>query len=224
MPIFDPMATSLIKQFGTVPVNMHALKSAFKPRHKESWSPMSKIAFLQRNGTLVRLRRDLYLCLPEEGVGTYSRELVANHLLHPSYVSYETVLSRAGVIPERVTLLKSSCMKRGKVFDNATGRYEYIQVPEAYFPIGLTRQKTEEGYFYLTATAEKALCDLIVSSSNLRIQSIKTMRSYLEEYLRADWDMISEMNLSIIRACAEKTNKKKNELNFLERTICRERV
>lgn len=218
------MATSLIKQFGTVPVNMHALKLALNVQNKENWSPMSKIAFLQRNGTLVRLRRDLYLCLPEEGAGTYSRELVANHLLHPSYVSYETVLSRAGVIPERVTLLKSSSMKRSKVFDNATGRYEYIQVPEAYFPIGLTRQKTEEGYFYLSATAEKALCDLIVSSSNLRIQSMKTMRSYLEEYLRADWDIISEMNLSIIRACAEKTNKKKNELNFLERMICSERV
>ena len=86
----------------------------------------------------------------------------------------------------------------------------HIQAPEAYFPIGLTRQKTEEGYFYLTATPEKALCDLIVSSSNLHIQSMKTMRSYLNEYLRADWDMITGMDISIIRACAEKTNKKKN--------------
>ena len=154
---------------------------------------MAKISLLQREGVILNLRRDLYLCLPEDGEGTYSRELVANHLLHPSYVSHETVLSQAGVIPERVTLLKSSCMKRSKTFDNATGRYEYIQVPEAYFPIGLTRQKTEEGYFYLTATPEKALCDLIVSSSNLRIQSMKTMRSYLDEYLRADWDMIAGM-------------------------------
>lgn len=185
---------------------------------------MAKISLLQREGVILNLRRDLYLCLPEDGEGTYSRELVANHLLHPSYVSYETVLSKAGVIPERVTLLKSSSMKRNKVFDNATGRYEYIQVPETYFPIGLTRQKTEEGYFYLTATPEKALCDLIVSSPHLRIQSMKTMRSYLDEYLRADWDMIAGMDISIIRACAEKTNKKKNELNFLERTICRERV
>lgn len=116
---------------------------------------MVKISLLQREGVILNLRREIYLCLPEEGEGTYSRELVANHLLHSSYVSYETVLSRAGVIPERVVLLKFSCMKRSKVFDNATGRYEYIQAPEAYFPIGLTRQKTEEGYFYLTATPEK---------------------------------------------------------------------
>ena len=171
---------------------------------------MVKISLLQREGVILNLRREIYLCLPEEGEGTYSRELVANHLLHSSYVSYETVLSRAGVIPERVALLKSSCMKRSKVFDNATGRYEYIQAPEAYFPIGLTRQKTEEGYFYLTATPEKAFCDLIDTSSNLHIQSMKTMRSYLNEYLRADWDIIAGMDISIIRACAEKTNKKKN--------------
>ena len=86
---------------------------------------MAKISLLQREGVILNLRREIYLCLPEEGEGTYSRELVANHLLHSSYVSYETVLSRAGVIPERVALLKSSCMKRSKVFDNATGRYEY---------------------------------------------------------------------------------------------------
>ena len=55
---------------------------------------MVKISLLQREGVILNLRREIYLCLPEEGEGTYSRELVANHLLHSSYVSYETVLSR----------------------------------------------------------------------------------------------------------------------------------
>lgn len=64
--------------------------------------------------------------------------------------------------------------------------------------------------FLPDSDSRKALCDLIVSSSNLHIQSMKTMRSYLNEYLRADWDMITGMDISIIRACAEKTNKKKN--------------
>lgn len=43
---------------------------------------------------------------------------------------------------------------------------------------------------------------------------MKTMRSYLNEYLRADWDMITGMDISIIRACAEKTNKKKERIEF----------
>ena len=121
LALFDYMEFFLSKQFGTLPVNTRILKSALK----EYKAPMVKISLLQREGVILNLRREIYLCLPEEGEGTYSRELVANHLLHSSYVSYETVLSRAGVIPERVALLKSSCMKRSKVFDNATGRYEY---------------------------------------------------------------------------------------------------
>ena len=71
------MASFLSKQFGTVPVNTRTLKSALK----ECKAPMAKISLLQREGVILNLRRDLYLCLPEDGEGTYSRELVANHLL-----------------------------------------------------------------------------------------------------------------------------------------------
>ena len=38
---------------------------------------MVKISLLQREGVILNLRREIYLCLPEEGEGTYSRELVA---------------------------------------------------------------------------------------------------------------------------------------------------
>ena len=119
LALFDYMEFFLSKQFGTLPVNTRILKSALK----EYKAPMAKIFLLQPKGVILNLRRDLYLCLPEDGEGTYSRELVANHLLHPSYVSHETVLSQAGVIPERVTPLKSSCRKRSKVLDNATSLY-----------------------------------------------------------------------------------------------------
>ena len=49
---------------------------------------------------------------------------------------------------------------------------------------------------------------------------MKTMRSYLNEYLRADWDMITGMDISIIRACAEKTNKKKELIEFFWKGRC----
>ena len=95
---------------------------------------------------------------------------------------------------------------------------------DAYFPIGLIKQTTNEGYCYISASTEKALCDLIISFPNLRIQSVKAMRFYLENYLKTDWNIISNMDTSIIRACAETTNKKKNELKLLEKAICYERV
>ncbi len=214
------MAFSLNKQFGTVPVTAGMLKTALT----EYKAPLARIALLEKQGELISLRRNLYLCVPEEGKMGYSRGLIANHLVHPSYVSYETVLSEEGIIPERAYMVKSAVMTRSRSFENATGHYEFIQVPKAYFPIGVTSRRTAEGYFYMSATPEKALCDLIVSTANLRIQSVKSMCSYLEEFLRADMDMIAEMNVEVIHACAEATHKKKNELNLLERAICCELV
>ncbi len=212
------MISSLNKQFGTVPITTGILKSALK----DYKAPLARIALLQKKGELINLRRNLYLCVPEYNKTGYSRGLIANHLVHPSYVSYETVLSEEGIIPERVFTVKSACMTRAKIFENETGRYEYIQMPKTYFPIGVKPHRTENGYFYLRATPEKALCDLIVSSTRLRIQSQKSMFSYLENFLRIDFEHLATMNPKIIRKCAEATNKKKNELNILERVISHE--
>ncbi len=214
------MGYSLNKQFGTVPVTAGILKSALR----EYKAPLARIGLLQKKGELISLRRNLYLCVPEEGLGGVSRGLIANHLVHPSYVSYETVLSEEGIIPERVFTVKSAVMIRSRNFENATGRYEFIQVPEQYFPIGVKPYRTEDGYYYLRAVPEKALCDLIVSSARVRVQSVKSMLGYLEEFLRADMDMIAAMNPELIRLCAGAANKKKNELHFLERVISHELV
>ena len=111
------------------------------------------------------MRRNLYLCSPE----SYSRELIANRLLAPSYVSYETVLSACGIIPERVYAVRSSCLARSRSFDNATGHYEYICVPGAYYPEGVTINRTPDGLAYLAARPEKAICDLILATSRLRL-------------------------------------------------------
>lgn len=88
------MQTTLEKQFGSVPVTCSELKLALRDYR----APLSRIALHQRRGKIIPLRRNLYLCRPE----SYSRELIANRLLAPSYVSYETVLSACGIIPERV--------------------------------------------------------------------------------------------------------------------------
>ena len=79
------MRSTLEKQFGSVPVTSNELKLALQ----EYRAPMARIALHQRRRESIPLRRNLYLCSPE----SYSRELIANRLLAPSYVSYETVLS-----------------------------------------------------------------------------------------------------------------------------------
>ena len=126
------MEVSMYQLFGGVPVSAGVLRSALPGLR----APQARLALLQQRGELIPLRRDLYVC--SDGRGDYSRGVIANHLLAPSYVSYETVLYREGLIPERVHIIKSSCLARGRRFENATGVYEYIRVPREYYAVGVT--------------------------------------------------------------------------------------
>lgn len=205
------MSNRLAKEFGCVPVSSGELKTALQGYKV----PMARVGLHLRKGEIVSLRRNLYLCTPE----AYSRELIANHLLAPSYVSYETVLSQEGIIPERVHTVRSSCLVRGRRFENATGIYDYIRVPREYYPEGVRIGRTPEGYGYLVARPEKALCDLILATPGLRLQSAKAAQEYLEIYLRADMEAVRGWSADLIHRLAELSSKKKNDLYNLERML-----
>jgi len=67
----------------------------------------------------------------------------------------------------------------------------------------------------LIATPTKAICDMIVATPNLRLQSVKAMQNYLTQDLRIDFDALKNLDKDIVRMCAE-TGKKKGELRLLE--------
>ncbi|MBE6436250.1 MAG: hypothetical protein E7030_08600 [Akkermansiaceae bacterium] len=203
---------SPIAQFGNVPVNTAVLRDALHTYR----APQAKIKQLEQRGELIPLRRNLYLCKQNTPC---SRQLIANHLLTPSYISYESVLGNAGIIPERVYTIRSSCTGRSRRFENATGTYDYVQVPLSYYPIGITIGHTAEGYGYYTARPEKALCDLILATSGLRLQSPKSAGEYLEIYLRADMDALRTWNTNLLHTIALAAHKKKADLLNLEKFI-----
>ena len=130
-----------------------------------------------------------------------------------------TALAEAGIIPERVYNVRSACLSRSRSYENATGHYDYTQVAPGYFSIGICSRGTGQGSYYLCATPEKALCDLILSTPGLRLQSVRAAREYLEIYLRADMDAIARMDADIISACAATAGKKKTDLRNLEKFI-----
>ena len=134
-------------------------------------------------------------------------------------MSYESVLSACGIIPERVFSVRSSCLVRSRAFDNATGHYEYICVPRNYYPEGVTIKRTPEGMAYLAARPEKAVCDLILATPGLRLQSAKAVREYLECYLRADMEAVASWDADLVRTLAGLTVKKKKDLLNLERFL-----
>lgn len=181
-------------------------------------SPNNKISSMEQSGDFIRLRRGLYVAHPNLSNQEISRELVANAMYGPSYVSYESALSYHQLIPERVNAVRSATIKRAKSFTTPIGLFEYICVPRQYFHIGIEQVIVENQYAFLIASPEKALCDLIISTSGLRFQSVKAAREYLEQDLRIDLEEHEGWDTEIVSACSEH-KRKKRELTFLTEVL-----
>jgi len=201
-----------LKNIGVIPINKDILYSLYNDLKR----PDEKISELERKGLIIRVKRDLYVVSPKVHNQEISRELVANHLYGPSYISLESALSYYGLIPERVYSVRSVCTRLYKKYDTPLGYFEYIKMPERYFPIGIRQEIIENQYAFLIATPTKALCDMIVATPNLRLQSVKAMQAYLEEDLRIDFDALQNVDTEIIKRCIE-TGRKKGELTMLLR-------
>jgi len=193
-----------------IPVNSAVLK-AFMSNLKY---PKNKISDMEKNGELIRLKKDLYVT----NNAAISKELIANHLYGASYISLETALSYYGMIPERVYIVRSMTTKRAKTFSSPLGNFEYKTVPPDYFCIGLQPEIIENQYAFLIATPTKAVCDMIVATPNVRLQSVKAMQNYLIEDLRIDFEVLKTLDTEVVRQCVE-IGKKKNELRLLLHTI-----
>jgi len=201
-----------LKNIGVIPINKDILYSLYS----ELKRPDEKISELKQKGLIIRVKRDLYVVSPKVHQQEISTELVANHLYRPSYVSLESALSYYGLIPERVYTVRSVCTKQYKQYSTPLGNFEYIKVPENYFSIGINQEIVENQYAFLIASPEKALCDKIVTTPNLRLQSVKAMQSYLMEDLRIDFEVLQNFDTEIIRQCVE-VGRKKGELTMLLR-------
>ena len=199
-----------LRNIGIVPINKDVLYSVYDYLKR----PDEKVVELEQKGLIIRVKRDLYVVSPKVHNREISSELVANHLYRPSYISFESALSYYGLIPERVYTMRSACVKLYKQYETPLGHFEYIKMPEKYFPIGIHQEIINNFYSFLIATPEKALCDKIIASKNLKIQSVKTMGEYLEEDLRFEMSALSSFDINIIRKCLE-FGRKKTELTLL---------
>jgi hypothetical protein len=203
-----------LKNIGVIPINKDILYSLYSDLKQ----PKDKVSDLERKGLVIRIKRNLYVVAPKVHNQEISTELVANHLYSPSYVSLESALAYYGLIPERVFTMRSVCTKLHKQYDTPLGHFEYVKVPAQYYPIGVRQEIIGNSYAFLIASPEKALCDKIVTTPNLRLQSVKAMREYLEEDLRFEMSALQNFDIEIIRQCVE-LGRKKNELNLLSEII-----
>lgn len=153
-------------------------------------SPAHKLKQLIDQGGLIRLKNGLYLLGAEWRSMQPVRGHIANRLHHPSYVSFESALSRFDLIPERVNATMSACLGRGKVYENELGRFVYKKIPKEAFAFGYTQITEGPQGRYMIASHEKAILDLIYVTRNLQRATFKVIGEFLFEDLRIDEDTL----------------------------------
>lgn len=189
---------NVLSRLGNIPVTTSILESLFP--HLKGGN--QKVRFLERNGEIIRLKRGLYVCNPEITGKALSTELVANHLYAPSYISLSSALRYYGLIPEAVYTTQSMTLKHSRDFDTPIGRFEYTYMSREAFSIGLSSVR-KEGYAFVIATPEKALCDLIANSPNVNLRYLKDAEVYLKEDIRMEMEDFKRMNTIIFEEYIE---------------------
>jgi hypothetical protein len=164
--------------------------------------PNDKISELIANQELIPIKRGLYVLNTKRTGRPLSLPLIANILYGPSYVSLDFALSYYGLIPEAVYEITSVTTGRTKTYDTPVGRFSYEHASLKSYPLGIASVANESGHFFLMATPEKALCDKLMQTSNLRINNVTTMLNYLEQDLRLDHDEFAKLDPELLRRIA----------------------
>lgn len=186
-----------LQQLGNIPVTASVLETLF-PRIKRG---NQKIRLLVRDKQIFRLKKGLYVCNPEVTGKILSTELIANHLCAPSYVSMSSALRYYGLIPEAVYTMQSMTLKHARSFDTPLGRFEYRYISKEAFSVGLTSIR-KEGFAFVMATPEKALCDLIANSAKVNLRYVKDVEIYLEEDIRMEMEDFRQLDPKIFEEYA----------------------
>ncbi|MCR5490868.1 MAG: hypothetical protein K6F32_01930 [Bacilli bacterium] len=172
----------------------------------------NKIALEEKSNRLIRLKRGLYET--DEGADPLT---IANLLLSPSYVSFETALAYYGMIPERVFAIKSASFKKNKKkeYRNAFGVFLYQDINPNAYPYGIDQIEID-GAKVMIASPEKALLDLLSTISPR--SNRRELMDLLFDDLRIDEAMFDELDKGkIIGLCGLYPSKTLKILkNYLE--------
>lgn len=175
------MTKNLRQRIGREEFDYPALMEALS----EYANPRDRVTAMLRSGTVIRVKKGLYIFGRDLRRRPYSRELLANLIYGPSFVSLDTALSFYGLIPERVEAVTSVTSKRPKRFETPVGTFIYRGSTRRSFHLGMDR--VEEGdVAFLIATRERALADKVRDQRGNPIRTKGAAARYLFDDLRID--------------------------------------
>lgn len=162
----------------------------------------NKVSRLLRGNVITRVKKGLYAFSDPYRRSPLCRELFANLIYGPSYVSLEYALQFHGLIPEGVLTVTSVTTGRPRSFSTPIGVFSYRQIPAAAFSPGMDRMELEDGRAFLIATPEKALADKVALDRS-SVRSMVAMRRYLLEDLRLDEAAMRELEPGRLKSITE---------------------
>jgi len=156
--------------------------------------PRDKISDLLHKGVIVRVKKGLYVFGEEYRRKAYSREILANLIYGPSYISLDYALHYYGLIPERVEAVTSVTIGRARRFETPVGLFTYRPIPLEAFRKGMDQMETGDSRCFLIATQEKALADKLYDDRGSGVNTQKELENYLGESLRIEPVAIKELS------------------------------
>jgi hypothetical protein len=148
--------------------------------------PRMKISRLLDKGTIVRVKKGLYVFGESQLRRPFCRELLANLIYGPSYISLEYALHYHGLTPERVETVTSVTCGRSRTFATPIGTFSYRMISPEAFRTGMDQAELDDGRSFLIAIPEKAMADRIVADRGADITAQKELHAYLLANLRID--------------------------------------
>jgi predicted transcriptional regulator of viral defense system len=174
--------------------------------------PRNKITALLKQGAIIRVKKGIYVFGKKLARRPYSREVLANMIYGPSYISLEYALQYQGLIPERVEAITSVTTGRGRRFSTPVGLFIYKRISAKAYSLGFDQESMDEERSFLIATPEKALADKIQDDRGVSIRTHQDMRNYLTENLRIDPGRIAEMDAKFFTELAGRYRSRKIRL------------
>ncbi len=173
--------------------------------------PRDRITKLLQRGTIVRVKKGLYVFGADDSRGPVQKGILANLIYGPSYISLEYALREHGLIPERVEAVTSVALGRARAFTTPLGRFTYRTIPLPAFRTGVERVKIGQGRHYLRALPEKALADKLYADK-VPSPTQKAIRTYLIDDLRVDQVALRALDPDLLADYAERYRSRKIRL------------
>lgn len=170
---------------------------------KELSFPRDKITELIKKEIIIRIKKGLYIFGNRYRRYPYSRELLANLIYGPSYISLEYALHYYGFIPERSEALTSVTIGRSRKFHTPVGLFIYRKIPIRAYQTGMTRVEETNEQSFMIALPEKALADKIITERGTALASKKEIKYLLFDDLRIDPSAIQALSFDRIKMYAE---------------------